>query len=53
MSDTKKKSLWSKIVGSGSDCGCCCGSVIEPVPEKEASGDKGKESVDKKVKDKK
>lgn len=53
MKENKKKSLWSKIVGSSSDCGCCCGSVIEPVPEKEASGNKEKEVVDKKTKEKK
>lgn len=35
MEDKKKKSLWARLTGAGSDCGCCCGSVIEPIPENE------------------
>ena len=50
MKDTKKKSLWSRITGSGSDCGCCCGSVIEEVPE--AEKEKVKKEETKKAQDK-
>ncbi|MFA9393608.1 MAG: hypothetical protein ACERJ1_02685 [Halodesulfovibrio sp.] len=35
MEDTKKKSLWARLTGTGSDCGCCCGTIIEETPEAE------------------
>ena len=35
MEDTKKKSLWARLTGAGSDCGCCCGTLIEDIPEAE------------------
>lgn len=37
MGNTKKKSLWARLTGtaSDSDCGCCCGTVIEEIPEAE------------------
>lgn len=33
MKDTKKKSLWARLTGTGSDCGCCCETIVEEIPE--------------------
>lgn len=33
MDATNKKSLWDRLTGKKSDCGCCCGTIIEEVPE--------------------
>lgn len=35
MGNTKKKSLWARLTGTASDCGCCCGTIVEEVPEAE------------------
>lgn len=47
MEDTKKKSLWARLTGTGSDCGCCCGTIVEEVPESE--NEKAQNSEDKKT----
>lgn len=50
MEDTKKKSLWTRLTGTGSDCGCCCGTIIEDVPE--AKKEKAQKEEDKKAQEK-